>query len=532
MYNPYTSVQAEEFLQRENSHLGLGSSLNPSEESSAISGGTILSLQTLPASSTHAAIDDNIKRSVDMHIRRAREQVRYQPLGQDTLFTTTQREEFPSRTEMMSKPMSSGSQRHTVSGVQSGKSATSTESFFTQHTVESAENILVRLGLEKADLAELSYYPEDQITPENFPFVLRQIHIQKAKRAVAEARSQPYFESNPTTSMSEKDTSSSCGWTSVHLDETTPCKVIDYGHISKYSRGVRGDTERTSCCTPNSGEGANTLQRDTRDDASYGEPPQNPMTEVKRSVLMSSCDQDESATNLHSPYSSMWSPLDSQCSDPAKPLHTQPTKCSSTTFSRVRSVICKPLLSKEEQSDYQSSENQTSCSPVRVVLSNQPACVLLGSTDDNRVMERTPEQWSTVNQPVLGSAMRTVFLSAENSFIPTITVSVQGNPCPTVVPPAPPQLLPGPVNPTHRAPPPSTKQHPTKRRVSKSLPTPAMTHDYAATTPKVFPHTCSLCNKECTHVQVSERLACVLSSSEIFWIIFWNAKCLFFSFIC
>ncbi|XP_028261177.1 uncharacterized protein LOC114435585 [Parambassis ranga] len=448
MYNPYMSVQAEESLQRETSHLGLGSSLNSSGESSANSGGTFPSLQTLPESSTQAGIDDNIERSVDIHVRTAREQVRHQPLGQDTLFASTQREDFlPLRTDMTSKPKSSGSQRHAVSGVQSvinsldwlpryrrpteddsyefysssvlssyplsgeregesspgddgcplpDKPATSTESFSTQHTVESAENILVRLGLEKEDLAELSYYREDQITPENFPFVLRQIRIQKAKRAVAEARSQPCPESKPTSSMSEKNTQSTSTWTSVHLDETTltvvpPCKVIDYGHISKYSGGVGDDTERTGRSTPNSGEGANMLQRDTQDNASCeGEPPQTTMTEVKRSVLMSSCDQYESATDLHSPYSSMWSCVASPRSDPAKPLLTQPTQSSSTTFTRVRSVICKPLPSKEERSDCRSSENQTSCGPVRVVHSSQPACVLLGSKDDSHVMDKTP----------------------------------------------------------------------------------------------------------------------------------------------
>ncbi|XP_061816582.1 uncharacterized protein [Nerophis lumbriciformis] len=55
----------------------------------------------------------------------------------------------------------------------------------TKYTSESAANILQRFGLEKEDMDLLLSYPEDQITPASLPFILRQIRLQKAERAVA-----------------------------------------------------------------------------------------------------------------------------------------------------------------------------------------------------------------------------------------------------------------------------------------------------------------------------------------------------------
>uniref|UniRef100_UPI0037E8B342 uncharacterized protein n=1 Tax=Semicossyphus pulcher TaxID=241346 RepID=UPI0037E8B342 len=49
---------------------------------------------------------------------------------------------------------------------------------------------------------------------------------------------------------------------------------------------------------------------------------------------------------------------------------------------------------------------------------------------------------------------------------------------------------------------PTTKTQPkAKKAVSKVLPAPEMMHDYAAASPRIFPHTCSLCNKECTDMK-------------------------------
>ncbi|XP_060887059.1 uncharacterized protein LOC132958325 [Labrus mixtus] len=42
--------------------------------------------------------------------------------------------------------------------------------------------------------------------------------------------------------------------------------------------------------------------------------------------------------------------------------------------------------------------------------------------------------------------------------------------------------------------------------VSKDQPSPEMLYDYALAIPKIFPHTCSLCNKDCTDLNVSRKV--------------------------
>lgn len=55
-----------------------------------------------------------------------------------------------------------------------------------------------------------------------------------------------------------------------------------------------------------------------------------------------------------------------------------------------------------------------------------------------------------------------------------------------------------------------TPINPAAVRLPNHLPTLDMIKDYAAATPRTFPHTCSLCNKECFYMQVSEKV-CFMS---------------------
>ncbi|KAL0189381.1 hypothetical protein M9458_016480, partial [Cirrhinus mrigala] len=71
-----------------------------------------------------------------------------------------------------------------------------------RYTSESASSILASFGLSSEDLELLSHYPDDQLTPDNLPFILRDIRMRKVKRDV-DARSEY-------------------------------SKVIDYGHSSKF----------------------------------------------------------------------------------------------------------------------------------------------------------------------------------------------------------------------------------------------------------------------------------------------------------
>ncbi|TRY93516.1 hypothetical protein DNTS_024220 [Danionella cerebrum] len=80
----------------------------------------------------------------------------------------------------------------------------------TRYTSESATNILASFGLSNEDLELLSLYPDDQLTPNNLPFILRDIRIRKTKRDIG---------------------------------ERTECnKIIDYGHSSNSGHSEDGST--------------------------------------------------------------------------------------------------------------------------------------------------------------------------------------------------------------------------------------------------------------------------------------------------
>ncbi|XP_057182585.1 zinc finger protein 638 isoform X2 [Triplophysa rosa] len=82
-----------------------------------------------------------------------------------------------------------------------------------RYTSESASSILASFGLSNEDLELLSHYPDDQLTPDNLPFILRDIRMRKVKRNV-NARSE--------------------------LIDSDPRQVIDYGHSSKFGYPEEG----------------------------------------------------------------------------------------------------------------------------------------------------------------------------------------------------------------------------------------------------------------------------------------------------
>ena len=92
-------------------------------------------------------------------------------------------------------------------------------------------------------------------------------------------------------------------------------------------------------------------------------------------------------------------------------------------------------------------------------------------------------------------------------------VFIPGSPYPIGNPPAVPQPVPSQMSLIHLTPPPSKRLPTAQVEISKGLPTASMMHDFAATPPRIFPHTCSLCFKECTHIKVSGSLHSVLCPS-------------------
>ncbi|XP_066064997.1 zinc finger protein 638-like isoform X2 [Chamaea fasciata] len=90
-----------------------------------------------------------------------------------------------------------------------------------RYTPESASSILASFGLSNEDLEELSRYPDDQLTPENMPRILREIRIRKMGHAVPVLHA-PSRAEEPA------------GESGTGASTVVKGKVIDYGHASKY----------------------------------------------------------------------------------------------------------------------------------------------------------------------------------------------------------------------------------------------------------------------------------------------------------
>uniref|UniRef100_A0A3Q1IXU4 C2H2-type domain-containing protein n=1 Tax=Anabas testudineus TaxID=64144 RepID=A0A3Q1IXU4_ANATE len=283
-----------------------------------------------------------------------------------------------------------------------------TESSRPKYTSESAANILLHFGLEKEDLEHLISYPEDQITPANLPFILRQIRMRQE----------------------------------MPSDVLQPSKVIDYGHTGKYTGGVGDEIGRTSGSRPNSSGSGNTLLTDAYSSSHSREQLKNKPTEVRSSALGSS-----HTSSIHTTYR-----IETGKRELSSVAQIQPV-------AQMGNVLWPPVYS---------------------------------------AVKPMPVPPASLNPtiPVASHAMaRSVFVS--------------GAPCPIVIPTAPPQPIPSffirtPMPTPTPTPTPtllSNRQPPAKVAVSRGLPTPVMMHDYAAASPRVFPHTCSLCNKECAHMK-------------------------------
>ncbi|CAK6975779.1 uncharacterized protein LOC128383541, partial [Scomber scombrus] len=452
------------------------------------------------------------------------------------------------------------------------KPAASTESSRPKYTSESAANILLHLGLEKEDLEHLIAYPEDQTTPANLPFILRQLRIQKAKRSAVQSK--PYPEPPATRGISGMDSFSSSVGAGIRQEETSssilqPSKVFDYGHRGKYAGGVGDEIGRTGGSRPNSGG-----MKDTFQSGSHSwDPLQKNTVAGRSSTLGSSHDQASSLTSLSSSYSSILSSVATSSNDPSKRLQTQQNQTPKETLSSFslpkkdtdirifKTEASKPIPLKEpEVNQHPKPKTQTSCNLLRGVHPSRPGLVVIGTKDQRktqvqgsaaaeqikkqqqlqsmqqRQQAQTQQQQQTLKQQAqkqqaqtqqqqtalkpaishsqMGQTVWPTVLSAAKpvptvplaSHIPSITDIVRRplfNPSDhhrtVMVPPGPTQPMP--MNFVHTTLPPTNSQPPAKVTVSKALPTPAMMHDYAAASPRIFPHTCVLCNKECTHMK-------------------------------
>lgn len=113
------------------------------------------------------------------------------------------------------------------------------------YTAESAGSILASFGLSNEDLEVLSHYPDDQLTPDTLPFILRDIQVNKTSTqkmpptAPAPPPPPPSFSHNipdlqrPHSRLSPLPSSQPSDVPSLLSITQTAGKVIDYGHASR-----------------------------------------------------------------------------------------------------------------------------------------------------------------------------------------------------------------------------------------------------------------------------------------------------------
>ncbi|XP_039607834.1 zinc finger protein 638 isoform X3 [Polypterus senegalus] len=260
---------------------------------------------------------------------------------------------------------------------------------------ENATSILASFGLSNDDLEELSRYPDDQLTPDNLPFILRDIRLRKMKRQISDV---------------DHSKSSSVGGDSLS-SESRQSKIIDYGHSSKFS-------------IPE--EDSPLYKRDlpskelTKEDIVTSAPPS---TQPKFSLdtLVSASSFSFKVDAGHG----------SVFSDPVK---------TSSPLSKDLPVDRRPQLSEAAS---QKSDGL-----------NQASVGIASSTPTN------PPRVTQIEAGVLAKETFTMMKTPWASAFP------QNEPS-----------------------------------VGKRLPTPSMKNDYYAASPRIFPHTCSLCNIDCVQLQ-------------------------------
>ncbi|XP_034532275.1 uncharacterized protein LOC117807219 [Notolabrus celidotus] len=421
----------------------------------------------------------------------------------------------------------------------SNKPQPSTDANQPKYTSESASSILQRFGLEKEDLEHLISYPEDQITPANLPFILRQIRLEKDKKATTGVQPSPYAELQPTRTVGGLDSYSLNRGAEVHIEETAssvlqPSQVIDYGHIGKYTAGVGDDIGRKSE-RDNSG-GSKLFMMDTAANRQNPEPLQKNTTDLKSSAFGSSREQGSSFPGPSSSYSPAMSSVAPPGSDQTKRLLPQPNQTFQNILSSflypkkdtdtrgLMSDASKPLSLKQPDGDRQASKAQVPSASSHGTHPSRPGLVLIGSNDptDAKDSGKTKGKMSVliehfIKQRKLREQMQ------QQPTQPTKPAQQQRQPAQkqqSKQQTKQPQKKPAPQQTRKVLPPVFGKSVPTggaiasqnklltskkqpKDKVAASMdrPTPVMMSDYAAASPRIFPHSCTLCNKECTNMQ-------------------------------
>ncbi|KAM6179350.1 zinc finger protein 638 isoform 2-T2 [Erethizon dorsatum] len=305
-----------------------------------------------------------------------------------------------------------------------------------RYTKESASSILASFGLSNEDLEELSRYPDEQLTPENMPLILRDIRMRKMGRRLPNLPSQ----------SRNKETLGS---------EAVSSNVIDYGHASKY--GYTEDPLEVRIYDPEipTDEVKNEFRSQQSISASVPTPnvicnsvfPVEDMFRQMDFPSESSNNQSffpvESGTKMSGLHISGQSVL-----EPVKSISQSVNQTVSQTMSQ--SLIPPSMSQPPFSSELISAVNQQERIPHKPVINSSN--VHVGSRGSKKTYQ------SETDIPI-----QSPFGIVKASWLPKFS-------------------------------------HADAQKM-KRLPTPSMMNDYYAASPRIFPHLCSLCNVECSHLK-------------------------------
>ncbi|XP_045405783.1 zinc finger protein 638 isoform X3 [Lemur catta] len=306
-----------------------------------------------------------------------------------------------------------------------------------RYTKESASSILASFGLSNEDLEELSRYPDEQLTPENMPLILRDIRMRKMGRQLPNLPSQ----------SRNKETLGS---------EAVSSNVIDYGHASKY--GYTEDPLEVCIYDPEipTDEVKNEFQSQQGISASVPAP----------NVMCNSMFPVEDV------FRHMDFPGESSNNQSFFPVESG-TKMSGLHISGGQPVL-EPVKSIN-QSISQTVSQTMSPSLIPPSMNQQPFSSELISAV--RQQERIP------HEPVINSSnVHVGSRGSKKNYQSQADIPIQS---PFGIVKA--SWLP--------------KFSHADAQKMKRLPTPSMMNDYYAASPRIFPHLCSLCNVECSHLK-------------------------------
>lgn len=310
------------------------------------------------------------------------------------------------------------------------------------HTAETATSILRQYGLDKEDLEYLISYPEDQMTRANMQKILQQRSLEKNSRAKAAGQTKAYSEPQPTTS--ERGPHSHTLGFSV---ETGLSQIGRSAAVLQQSKVIDyGHTRRYK-------GGALDDDGNTADGTASS-------TQSRGMLLLDPC------------HGSGQQPQEK---------NKRGTNDLSSSSSHISGLN---TLKEPEKDGHSPAKPPTSCVLLHGMHPGRPGLVLISSKKSHATENKQDQAAQVVKQ------------------VAQQPVQQQSKP----------QMPREPLLQTVLWPPGcSAESWDPHHSLFNSLPFKGqpkrtMMHDYAAASPRVFPHTCSLCYKECAGMKVSRRL--------------------------